>query len=117
MASKDKLQELGKREAPPVVMIIGVVVLVLALGTGAFWAYNGGFKTQGQQDYDYQHNLLPIMAAKHGDTDALKAENELRKSHGDAPLEMPKDKKTTSMGDPDKLKKLQEQLAAHGGGQ
>jgi hypothetical protein len=115
MASTDKLKDLGQREAPPVVMIVGVLVLVLALGAGGFWVFNGGWKTSGQQQYEYQHETLPIYAAKHGNKEAFDAENKLRKEHGEAPLEMPKEKK--AMNDPDAFKKLQDQLKAKGAGQ
>jgi hypothetical protein len=117
MASTDKLKDLGQREAPPVLIIVGVVVIVLALGIGGFVAFNGGFKTKGQQEYQYQHEFLPIMAAKHGDKDALDAENNLRKEHGEAPLEMPKDNKDGVGHDSDAFKKLQDQLRAKGAGQ
>jgi hypothetical protein len=115
MPSSDKLKDLGQREAPPVVMIIGVIVLVLALGAGGYFVVNGGWKTSGQQAYEYQHETLPIYAAKHGNKEAFDAENALRKEHGQALLVMPKDTKGTS--DPDAFKKLQDQLRAKGAGQ
>ena len=116
MASQDKLKDLGQREAPPILIIVGVVVLVLALGAGGFFAFNGGWKTKSQQEYQYEHDLLPVMAAKHGDKSAFEAENKLRKEHGDPPLEMPKDTKSGT-NDKDAFKKLQDQLRAKGAGQ
>jgi hypothetical protein len=117
MASSDRLKEIGRQEASPVVMVIGIVILVLVLGAGGFYAFNGGWKTSGQQEYEYQHDTLPIYAAQHGNKEAFDAENKLRKEHGQPPLEMPKDKKSgTSVNDPEALKKLQDQLTAHGRG-
>jgi hypothetical protein len=104
-----------KREAPPVLLIAAVVVLVMALGAGVFYTFNGGWKTAGQQDEEYKHNLLPIMAAKHGDTGPLEAENRLRKEHGQPPLEMPKDRQQTATDNRQKLADLQKQLEARQG--
>jgi hypothetical protein len=115
MASNN-LKDLGTREATPVVMIVGVAILVLALGAGGFYAFNGGWKTQSQQEQAYQHEVMPILAAKHGDKEALDAENKLRKEHGEAPLEMPKDNKGGVPKDPNALQKLQDQLRAKGAG-
>ena len=106
-----------RREAPPVLMIIGVVLLVIVLGAGGFFAYNGGWKTAGQQDEEYKHNFLPIMAAKHGDMTAFEAENKLRKERGQPLLEMPKDKSQTAGDNRQQLADLQKQLAAKQGNQ
>jgi len=116
MAPTDKFKEIGQREAPLTLMVVGVIVLVLALGAGGFVAFNGGLKTKSQQEYEYQHEIMPIMSAKHGDTTAFDAENKLRKEHGEAPLQMPKETKGAAAKDPEAFKKLQEQLAAHGAG-
>jgi hypothetical protein len=117
MPSKDSIKDIGRREASPVVMIIGVVILILALGAGGFYAFNGGWKTSSQQDYQYQHELMPIMAAKHGNTEALDAENQVRKQRGDVPLKMPKDNKSSAVDNAGSLQKLQDQLRAKGAGQ
>jgi hypothetical protein len=112
MAS-DKLGLKGK-DAPPILTIIAVVILVLIVGAGGFFVYNGGWKTAGQQDEDYKHNLLPIMAAKHGDMGPFEEENKLRKSKGQPPLEMPKDKQQNASDANNSLSELQKKL---GGGQ
>jgi len=115
VATKDKIKQAGSKEAPLPLIIIGVVILVLVLGAGGFYAYNGGWKTSGQQDYDYQHTQLPLIAAKHGDMEAFDAENKLRKEKGQPLLELPKDPKA-GVTDPDAFKKMQEQLTKGGVG-
>ncbi len=104
-------------EAPPVLMIIAVTLLVIGLGAGGFYVYNGGWKTAAQQDEEYKHNYLPIMAARHGDTGPLEAENRLRKEHGQPLLEIPKDKSQTAANDREKLADLRKQLEAKQGNQ
>jgi hypothetical protein len=115
MAAKDNTP-LHQREAAPVLMIAAVSVLVLAMGAGVYYTYNGGWKTTGQQEEQFKHEMLPIIAAKHGDTAALDAENKLRKEQGREPLVVPKEKGNTQ-SDPQALQKLQDQLRAHGAGQ
>ncbi len=114
MPGKDNNKGL-KGEAPPVLMIVAVVLLVIGLGVGGFYVYNGGWKTAAQQDEDYKHNYLPIMAAKHGDMEAFEAENKLRKEHGQPLLEMPKDKSQTAGDNQQKLADLRKQLEAKQG--
>lgn len=99
-----------KREVPPVLIVIGIVILVLAVGAGGWYAINGGWKTSGQQDETYKHEILPIMAAKHGDTQALDEENKLRAAHGQPKLEMPKGKQGGSVDQHQKLLDLQRRL-------
>jgi hypothetical protein len=106
-----------RRNAPPILMIIAVVLLVIGLGAGAFYVYNGGWKTAAQQNEEYKHNYLPAMAAKHGNMAAFEAENKLRKERGEPPLEMPKDKGQTAGDNQQKLADLQRQLAAKQGQQ
>ena len=112
--SNTKVKELGQREAPPIMIIIGVVLLALLLGAGGYYAYNGGWKTSGQQDFEYTHTILPVLAARKGDMAPLEAENKLRKEHGQPALEVPKDVKGSTTKDPEALRKLQEQLQAKG---
>lgn len=95
MASSNKTQQSLKAEASPVIMIVAIVIVVLALGAGGFYAFNGGWKTAGQQDDDYKHNMLPIMAARKGDMEPFNQENELRKKNGQPLLVLPADKDTT----------------------
>ena len=110
MAAKDT----GLRgQAPPALMVVVIVLLVLGLGAGVFYVFNGGWKTAAQQDEDYKHNLLPLMAAKHGDKAPLEAENKLRKEHGQPPLELPKDPKSGTANPQESLADLQKQLLEH----
>jgi hypothetical protein len=100
------------REVPPFVIIAAIAVLVLALGAGGWYVFNGGWKTAGQQDEAYKHELLPIIAAKHGDSAPLEAENALRRQQGQAPLVIPKDKKEHSQNSAEKLSELQRRFGA-----
>ncbi len=111
MAS-DKLDKLKGKDAPPILTIIAVVILVLILGAGGFYAFNGGWKTAGQQDDDYKHNLLPLMAAKKGDKGPLEEENKLRKAKGQPLLELPADKEKTAGDAAQSLGELQKKLGA-----
>jgi uncharacterized protein HemX len=116
VSTKKRTPDRGlQREAPPVLLIIGLVVLVLVLGVGAFYAYNGGWKTASQQDESYKHEMLPIMAAKHGDMEPLQAENKLRQQQGQSPLELPKERRQMTADDHQKLLNLQKQLQARQG--
>ena len=115
MSVKGKTSGESKREVPPFVVIAGIVVLVLAVGAGGYYAFNGGWKTASQQDDVYKHEIMPIMAAKHGDKEAFEAENKLRKEHGQAPLEMPKDRQQTLDKNRQKLADLQKLLGAKQG--
>jgi len=104
------------REAPPALIVIAIISVVLAVGAGGFYFYNGNsWQTQGQREDYARHNLRPIMAAKHGDKTLLDAENTLRKEHGQPPLEMPKDKAQSAESSRDKLMALQKQLEGHQG--
>ncbi len=104
-----------RREAPPALIIAGIVVLVLLVGVGGYYAYNGGWRTAAQQDDAYKHELLPILAAKHGDMSALEAENKLRQSRGQPKLEMPKEKHAPTVSEHQKLLDLQQKLGARQG--
>ncbi len=103
------------REAPKALIIAGITAVALIAVVVGYYVVNGGWKTPGQQDEDYKHNLLPIIADKHGDMKPLEDENALRKARGQAPLVLPKDTKGASISDPDKLRKLREQLQNKGG--
>src|SRR5579884_2059249 len=87
--SKREAPTKGQAEVPPFVIGIVIAVLVLVLGAGAFYAWNGGWKTQAQLQEEGKHNSMPLWAAKHGDMAPLEAENRLRKEHGEPPLEVP----------------------------
>jgi|SRR5579871_1658334 len=111
MASKGK-SDRWKQEASPILMVIAGVILVLILGAAGFYAFNGGWKTPAQQDEQYKHEILPIMAARHGDTGPLEAENKLRASQGQSPLKMPEKQKglQDTGNDRQKLLELQQKL-------
>jgi hypothetical protein len=100
------------REVPPAVIIVAIVLIVAVLGAAGFYAFNGGWKTPGQQQAAFNHEFLPIMAAKHGDTEALDAENKLRQSRGQAPLEVPRKKEQMAGNRMEKLAELQRKLGA-----
>ena len=104
-------------EAPPVLMVVACVLLVIGLSAGGFYAFNGGWKTAGQKADEYTHYYGPIMAAKHGDLGPLEAENRLRTAHGQPLLEMPKDKAQTATDSRQKVADLQKLLAAKQGNQ
>jgi hypothetical protein len=59
-----------------------IVLLVIALGAAGWYAFNGGWKTEAQKDEVYYHQMLPLLAAGHGDMEPLEAENKLRKQKG-----------------------------------
>ncbi len=98
--------------ATPAIMIVAIAFLVIVLGAGAFYAYNGGWKTDGQKDEIYKHEILPLLAAKRGDTEALDAENKLRKEHGQLLLEVPHDRNQIADDNKQKLQDLQQKLNA-----
>jgi hypothetical protein len=116
VAARNAKSKAQPREVPQAVVIAAIVLIVVALAAGGFYAYNGGWKTAGQQQEEYKHELLPLMAAKHGDTEALEAENKLRKDRGQPALELPKGKQSgRPMNDPERLRQLQQQMAGHAG--
>ncbi len=101
-----------KVEVTPAIMIVAIAFLVIILGAGAFYAYNGGWKTDGQKDDIYKHEILPLLAAKRGDNTALDNENKLRKEHGQPLLELPNDRGQTAANNKQRLEELQLKLNA-----
>jgi hypothetical protein len=101
-----------RREVPPALIVAVIALLVLGLGAGGYYAFNSGWKTDAQKDDMAKHEVVPILAAKHGDMEPLAAENKLRQRQGQAPLAMPDDKKQTSPNDPAKLADLQRRMGA-----
>ena len=106
---------LGGKEASPAIIIGAVVVLVVFLAAGGFYAYNGGWKTQGQLEDEGKHNSVPLQAAKHGNMAPLEAENKLRKERGEPLLELPKDRRQNATDSADQLAKLRQQLESKQG--
>jgi len=66
-----------------------VAVIVLAVGAGLFYVINGGFKTQSQKVYEWEHYGYPMKLARKGDLSALNSENERRKKAGEPLLVAP----------------------------
>ena len=112
MSSKGTRDRAERREVPLALIVAAIVLLILGVGAGGYYAFNGGWKTDAQKDDMAKHELLPIMAAKHGDMEPLQAENQLRQRQGQAPLAIPKDKKQTSPNNPAKLADLQRRMGA-----
>jgi len=112
MPGKNKSDRSERREIPPALIVVVIVLIVLGAGTGGYYAFNGGWQTDSQKDDMAKHEIVPIMAAKHGDTGPLEAENRLRQRSGQAALAMPQDKKMTSPNDPAKLAELQRRMGA-----
>ena len=110
-AKGNRDRDLG-REVPRVLIVVVIVLLVLGLGAGGYFAFNGGWKTDSQKDDMAKHEVVPILAAKHGDMEPLEAENRLRQRQGQSTLAVPKDKKQTSPNDPAKLADLQRRMGA-----
>ncbi len=116
MASKQSSQGGWRDQSVGKPVMIGIgVLLFLVLGAAGFYAFNGGWKTAGQQDQDYKHNLLPIMAAKHGDDTALQKENDERKAKGQPLLEKKKVLSETIDKSKQSLPELQRQLLEKSG--
>ena len=110
MPAKSSRAKVPAKEVPQALVIAGIVVLVLILAAGGFYAYNGGWKTAGQKDEAFKHEMLPIIAAKHGDKELLDQENKARQQRGQSPLEMPRDKKESPKDFSKKLSELQQKL-------
>jgi hypothetical protein len=110
MPAKGSSKQAEPREIPPALIVVAIVLIVLAVGTGGYYAYNGGWQSDSQKDAQAKHEFIPIMAAKHGDMEPLQAENRLRQALGQAPLVVPKDKKMTSPNDPAALADLQRRM-------
>jgi hypothetical protein len=83
----------GGKEIPPVFLALAAAVVLMLVGLGGYYVYNGGWKTQGQLHDEYVHQNLPLIAAKHGDMDAFNAENALRRKNGQPLLELPNEGK------------------------
>jgi hypothetical protein len=116
MPAKSK-SDRERPEIPQAAIVAVIVVLVLALGAGGWFAFNGGWQTDAQKDAQAKHEFIPILAAKHGDMEPLEAENRLRKQQGQAPLPVPKERRATSGNNPEKVADLQRRLGAHQGSQ
>ena len=105
----------NRGQASPLLAVGAIVLLVICLGIGGFYAYNGGWKTAAQQDETYKHEMLPAIAANRGDMAPLEAENKLRKEHGEAPLVLPPDRHQKADESRAKLADLQKAVDAKRG--
>jgi hypothetical protein len=92
------------------VIVAALVALIAGLGAAAFYVINGGWQTAAQKDYQFQHDIGPIVAAQHGRTSALERENQLRRERGQPLLEMPKDRHTSMQEQRQKFEELQQKL-------
>lgn len=87
MSATDNQSGTGlRREAPPVAIVIAVLLLVCGVGAGIFYLLNNGWQTQSQRDYNFYHDYLPLLSLEHGDRKAFDDENALRKKEGRPPL-------------------------------
>ena len=92
-------------EVPRPLIIALIIIIVGIVGAFGFYAFNGGWATQGQLDNKFKHEVGPIMAAKRGNTEAFDAENEQRKKNGQPLLKMPKDRHESG---PDRMRRAEE---------
>jgi uncharacterized protein HemX len=99
-----------RREVPQAVLIAVIVVVVLALGAGAYYVINGGWATPGQMEAKFQHETFPLVAAKRGDTEPLEKENARRKAAGLPPLQLKEDRHESMQQAKQKLLELQQKL-------
>ena len=98
-----------KQNASPVVTIVLIILLMIGLGAGAFYAYNGGWKTRAQKEEEFKHVWGPIMAAKRGMPEALDKENAYRKEHGQELLKMPENRHQSTEQIKERIRQLHEQ--------
>ena len=116
MSATKKNPDTGlKREARPAVIAAAIAVVLCGVGAGAFYVVNNGWKTQGQKDYSYYHEYLPIVQLHHGDRKAFDEENALRKKEGQPPLVDNKDKLTSAQIETaaQRIQQLKAYQAAH----
>ena len=71
-----------RRELPPAVLVVVLVLGFLGIGAGIFHMVNGGWDTPAQKEYKLKHVFYPLMALRHGDRTRFDAENALRKKEG-----------------------------------
>lgn len=107
---KDSGTPLGQQVGTPILVVISVVA-ILGLVAAGFYAYNGGWKTDAQKDEQFKHEIMPIMQAKRGMTEALDRENQIRKQNGQPLLELPKNRHETADAQRQKLMELQQKLS------
>jgi hypothetical protein len=112
VAKTDRL----RGEVPKPLIIAAIVVIVGIVGAFGFYAYNGGWATQGQLDNKFKHEVGPIMAAKRGNTEALDAENELRKKNGQPLLKPPKDRHEAGADRMRRAEEARRQMEGRGAG-
>ncbi len=109
-AKKAGSNSLLQRNPSPILAATIILVLVFVLGSGAFYAYNGGWKTDSQKDFQFQHEMMPLMQASKGIMGPLERENQRRKANGQPPLEVPKDHQATAQDNRQAIADLQQKL-------
>ena len=93
----------------PATLGVAIVLVVLALGAGAFYLINGGWQTDGQKKWQFDHETAPILAAKRGRTDLLEKENSRRKAAGE-PLLQAEERHETANNVKQQLEGLQSRM-------
>ncbi len=91
----------------------GKSVVVGALGAGGFYLVNGGWQTEGQKKYQFEHETAPLIAAERGRTNLLEQENASRKAAG-KPLLRPEERHERATNIKQGLQEMQSKM---GGGQ
>jgi len=82
-ASTGKKSDNGlRREAPPALIAVALLLVLAGVGAGIFYFVNGGWKTEGQKMDSFYHEFLPLEQYSRGNKDLLIKENELRKKEG-----------------------------------
>ncbi|HZO87273.1 MAG TPA: hypothetical protein VFB38_02970 [Chthonomonadaceae bacterium] len=99
-----------RREAPIGWIIAAAIGLVIALGAGGFYVYNGGWETQAQKQARFQHEIFPVRAARQGMMGPLEAENRRRRERGEPLLQVPPDRHESAAERRLKIEALQQQL-------
>lgn len=73
---------------PPVVLAIVALVMVGIIGAGVFYLVNGGWQTESQKKWQFEHETAPLIAARRGRPELLEQENARRKAAGEPVLQV-----------------------------
>ncbi|MDE2126882.1 MAG: hypothetical protein KGJ62_09860 [Armatimonadetes bacterium] len=104
-----------RREAPRGVVIAAAVLLAGCLFAGGWYAWNGGWKTKAQKEWEYRHVYGPIHQAQKGMMDAFNAENARRKADGEPLLKMPPDRHQSFQDAKAKLAEMRQKYGSKAG--